>query len=223
MFFDIMNMIDSTNIKALLEQECNHRFSMNTPVMEKFLGLLTEIRLQKGEILTRCGQLDTNIYIIASGIIRLTYFDGLNERTFAFGRPGSLLMQMHCYYMRLPSFFQCNACTPCTMLKISKQEFDTLVDESAEFAKFVLDRALDQLCGLEMRLDWINGQSSDRFAAMMKIMPEVIECVSSRIIASYLGITPAYLSQLKKKIPYQNREEQNDVKSCFTSHSLKKK
>lgn len=166
--------------------------------------------------------MDTNIYLIRSGIVRLTWFDGLKEKTFAFGRPGSLLTQMHCYYMRLPSFFQCDACTACTVLKIPKEQFDSLIDQSPEFSKWFLDRALDQLCGLEMRLDRINGLSGNRFTEMMKIMPEVVEKVSSRIIASYLGITPAYLSQLKKRYLISIEKNSDDVKSGLTSHSLKK-
>lgn len=64
--------------------------------MEKFIDSLSEVRLRRGEVLTRCDQLDSNIYVIRSGIIKLTYFDGLKERIFAFGTPGSLLAQMHC-------------------------------------------------------------------------------------------------------------------------------
>lgn len=210
-------------LKKLLAKECNYRFSMDTPVMERFLFLLTEVPLKRGEVLTGYGQLDTNIYVIRNGIVRLTWFDGLKEKTFAFGRPGSLLTQMHCYYMHLPSFFQCDACTTCTVMKISKQKFDALVDESEEFAKWFLDRTLDQLCGLEMRLDKINGLSSNRFKAMVEIMPEVVESVSSRIIASYLGITPSYLSQLKKKYFISIEKNKEDVKTGFTSYSLKKR
>lgn len=35
-------------IKELLSNECNRRFSMDEPVMEKFIGLLTEVELPRG-------------------------------------------------------------------------------------------------------------------------------------------------------------------------------
>lgn len=208
------------DLKELLAKECNHRFSMDTPIMEKFIGSLTEVRLRRGEVLTHYGQLDSNVYIIKSGIIKLTYFDGLKERIFAFGTPGTLSTQMHCYYMHLPSFFQSDACTDVVVMKISKQKFDALIAESEEFARWVLDRALDQLCGLEMRLDRVNGRAYERYVALMRIVPEVVGSVSAKSIASYLGITPAYLSQLKKK--YAIRIQKNEGKiNPVTSHSVK--
>ena len=77
-------------LKELLAKECNGRFSMDSPVMEHFISLLTEVHLKHGEVLTRYGQLDTNIYIIRRGILKLCYFDGDSERIFAFGVPGTL-------------------------------------------------------------------------------------------------------------------------------------
>ena len=137
-------------LNELLANECNHRFSMDEPVMEKFIGLLTEVELPRGGVLTRYGQYDSNIYIIRDGILKLSYLEGDKESILAFGMNGSLLAQMHCYYMRRPSFFQCEACTDAVVMKIGKQEFDALVAESPYFARWVLDRTLDQLCGLEM-------------------------------------------------------------------------
>lgn len=206
-------------LKELLAKECNYRFSMDTPIMEKFINSLTEVPLRRGEVLTNYGQLDTNVYVIKSGIIKLSYFDGLNERTFAFGTPGALLAQMHCYYMHLSSFFQSDACTEAVVMKISKQKFDALIAESNEFSRWVLDRALDQLCGLEIRLKQNNGLAHERYAALVKVIPEVIGSVSAKVLASYLGITPAYLSQLKKKYAIQVEKNSGKV-SSITSRSL---
>lgn len=208
------------NLKELLAKECNYRFSMDTPVMEKFIASMTEIRLRSGELLTLCGQMDANIYVVRSGIMRLTYFDDLKEKTFAFGTPGTLLAQLPCYYMHRPSFFQSEACTNAVVMKVSKDRFDSLLAESAELTQWFLDRALDQLCGLEMRLDRFNGMAGERYAAMVKVMPEVVGSVSSKIIASYLGITPAYLSQIKKKYAIRVEKNEGEV-GPFASHSVK--
>ena len=187
-------------LKELLANECNHRFSMDEPVMEKFIGLLTEVELPRGGVLTRYGQYDRNIYIIRDGILKLSYLEGDKESILAFGMNGSLLAQMHCYYMRRPSFFQCEACTDAVVMKIGKQEFDALVAESPYFARWVLDRTLDQLCGLEMRLERLNGSAKERYQSLLNIMPEVAARVKDKDIASYLGITPIYFSKLKKEL-----------------------
>ena len=105
-------------------------------------------------------------------------------------------------------------------MKIPKQKFDALISESEEFARWVPDRALDQLCGLEMRLDRVDGRAYERYVSLVNIVPEVVGSVSSKSIASYLGITPAYLSQLKKR--YAIRVAKNEGKiSPVTSHTVK--
>ena len=186
-------------LKKLLSEECGGRFSMDIPVMTAFLESLEEKSLRKEEVLTDYGQMDSRIYIIKSGIVRLVYFEGLNEKTLAFGTPGSLFTSMHCYYLRQPSFFQCVACTDAVVMYTSKEKFDTLVKQSLEFSNWVLDRAMDQLCGLEVRLERLNGQAYERYEAMVRNCPSVVNNVSDRLIASYLGITPAWLSVIKKK------------------------
>ena len=70
--------------------------------------------------------------------MKLSYLEDDKESILAFGMNGSLLAQMHCYYMRRPSFFQCEACTDAVVMKIGKQEFDALVAESPYFARWVL-------------------------------------------------------------------------------------
>lgn len=187
------------NLKELLLSECNGRFSMDSEIMTRFMDMLEERHLKKEEVLTEYGEMDTNVYVIKSGIIRLVYFEGLNEKTLAFGTPGSLFTQMHCYYLNQPSFFRCTACTEAAVMYTSRKNFNSLVEESKEFSQWVLDRALDQLCGLEVRLERLNGQAYERYASMVKNCPQVVNNVSDRLIASYLGITPAWLSVLKKK------------------------
>ena len=210
-------------LKELLAKECNGRFSMDSPVMEHFISLLTEGHLKHGEVLTRYGQLDTNIYIIRRGILKLCYFDGDSERIFAFGVPGTLSTQMHCYYTRTPSIFQYEACTDAVMMKISKQEFDALIRESADFSRWVLDRALDQLCSLEIRLDRINGQAENRYLNLLQIAPEVVSRVRAKDIASYLGITPDYFSKLKKRLAIRKASEKVEEPSTRNAVRLIKR
>ena len=187
------------DLKKLLSEECGGRFPMDTPAMAAFLESLEEKSLRKEEVLTDYGQMDTRIYIIRSGIVRLVYFDGLNEKTLAFGTPGSLFTQMHCYYLRKPSFFRAVACLDSVVMYTTKQKFDALVSASKDFSNWVLDRAFDQLCGLCVRLERLNGQAYERYEAMVRDCPQVVNNVSDRLIASYLGITPAWLSVIKKK------------------------
>ena len=166
--------------------------------MDRFLGLMTEEYLKTGEPLISYGSLNTNIYIIKEGILRLIYFNGTNERTYAFALPGTMIMSYHAYHMRQPAFMQVEACTESTILKISKRDFDALLEESHEFALWIGNSSIQQLYFLEMKMSVINGTARERFTSLIKNRPEIMEKVSMKIIASYLGITPQYLSKLQR-------------------------
>lgn len=151
--------------------------------------------------------------------MKLSYLKGDKEVILAFGMNGSLLTQMHCYYLRKPSFFQCEACTDAVVMKISKSQFDAFAEESPYFARWVLDRALDQLCGLEMRLERINGSASERYLSLLRIMPEVVANVRSKDIASYLGITSIYFSRLKKELSIDQDRKCKEDKALMERNS----
>lgn len=185
------------DLKKLLAKEAIYQ--LRGDVMDRFLGLMAEEHLKTGEPLISYGSLNTNVYIIKDGILRLIYFDGTNERTYAFALPGTMIMSFHAYHMRQPAFLQVEACTESTVLKISKREFDALMEESHEFALWICNSSIQQLYFLEMKMSVINGTAKERFISLIKNRPEIMEKVSLKIIASYLGITPEYLSTLKRE------------------------
>lgn len=45
----------------------------------------------------------------------------------------------------------------------------------------------------------INGNVEERYASIEQNRPEILQNVSLRIIASYLGVSPQYLSKIRNK------------------------
>ncbi len=185
-------------LKKLLHAECSYR--MRDETMEKFIGLVTEqIELQNGEALIPYSKADNNIYVLRSGIIRSVYFDGEKEKTFAFATPGTLMVSYHTFYRRDSSFFQLEACCDCKVLKIPREKFVDLTNESHDFARWIMWMSVGQLWFYEMKLAIVNGDAKERFESLMKNRPEILDIVQAKIIASYIGVTPQYLSKLKRK------------------------
>ena len=193
------------NLKKLLSEESHYRPS--EAVMDLFLSKMTEVRLKNKEALIPYGKLDTNVYILKEGIVRMLYHEGENDRTHAFALPGTMLLSWHSYYMRYPAFMQLEACTDSTLMKISKKEFDDLIESSPEFAQWILSISMIQLYTYERRLSVISGSAKERFIGLITDRPILMEKVSQGIIASYLGITQSYLSSLKKQLLYKDTEK----------------
>lgn len=187
------------NLKKLLCNEAGG-VNMSDELFAQLIDATTEIVLKNKEILIPAGKLDTNIYIQKSGIMRACYFDGTNEKTYGFSVPGTVAMSYHSHFMGLPSVFQIESCGETVVLKLSGSKLDELVKGSIEFDQWLLGIHAHQCFSNEFKITNITGSAKDRLRLLKKNRPEIVANVSSKLIASYLGISPIHLSRLKKSL-----------------------
>ena len=91
-------------------------------------------------------------------------------------------------------------CCPSVILRIPEREFWNTVETDPTFAVFMLHNAYGELYSHEFKESTVNnGTARQRFEAMLKYRPVILEKVPQKIIASYLGITSEYFSVLKRK------------------------
>lgn len=185
-------------LKKLIETECDYRMADET--VERFIGLMTEVRLKNKEPLIPYGKLDNNIYIVKEGLIRYAYFDGLKEKTHAFAAPGTLIISCHSFYMHAPSVFQYESCGESVVMKVSNAKCEELLRESVDFMSWMLRMSMYQLYAWEMKTTVINGTARERIEALIKNRPEILERGTNKVIASYIGIEQSYFSRLKRVI-----------------------
>jgi signal-transduction protein with cAMP-binding, CBS, and nucleotidyltransferase domain len=185
-------------LKQLLKNEC--RFEISDGLLDRFIGAMTEVRLRNKEVLIPYGRVDSNVYVLKSGIVRYVYFEGEEERTWAFAVPGTIMISFHSLYEHQPAFFQLESCGESVVGRVSKSDLYGLVADSHEFAQWFLDIQVSQLYLHELKVSIINGQTRERFRSLIENRPEIIARVPLKIIASYLGVTPNYLSNLKKSL-----------------------
>lgn len=186
-------------LRKQLNQECSYRMKEET--MDRFIDLMSEqVELKDSEPLISYGRFDDSVYVLKDGIMRTVYFDGLKETTYTFSLPGTVIISFYPFYMREPSFFQMEACCDSVVMKISRRKFVELIEQSSDFARWIAWLSMAQLWIYEKKLAVVNGDAKERFEALIKNRPEILEKVSAKIIASYIGISPEYLSRLKRQL-----------------------
>ena len=89
-------------------------------------------------------------------------------------------------------------CCRSRLFKVTKADYDRLIAEDHSFARWCLEYANCQLYYFEMKRNLINGSARERYESLLRNRPEIIRGVPLKIIASYLGITPQYLSKLRR-------------------------
>jgi CRP-like cAMP-binding protein len=188
-------------LRKQLDAECGYR--MKDETMDMFIGLMTELKLKRNQTLIPYGERDNNIYIARKGIMRNVYFDGFKEVTFGFCLPGTLMISYYSFCKNSPSFSQFEACCDSVVMKIPKAKFIDLANQSHDFAQWMMYMSLEQLLFFEMKREVVNGDAKERLSALIEHRPEIIENVSSKIIASYIGVTQQYLSTLKQHFAHK--------------------
>lgn len=184
-------------LKKLIIAENDYR--MKDETIDMFLGAMTELHLKPNEPLIDYGALDSSIYLVRSGIIRSSYFNGFREMTHAFGTEGTMIMSYYTYHMGEPSFFKYEACCNTVVMKITKARFIELMRQSHDFSQWVTSMFSGQLWAYEKKLAVVNGDVKERFDALMKNRPDIIEKVPMKYISAYIGVTPQHLCKMKRR------------------------
>lgn len=191
--------VTQTDIKIL--RELLPKESTN-PISDELIDRIAEI----GEIemfpgmtpIIPEGKCVSDIFILIEGVMRSWHWDGDIERTDFFGMAGTVCISFHSYLFKYPSPYSIETCCPARLLRIKKQDFDNLLRESNEFALWVIGNLQCQLYFFEMGRNVIKGSAAERYRSLCKNRPEILRLVPLKIIATYLGITPTYLSQLRR-------------------------
>ncbi len=185
-------------LKKLLIAECDYHMSDET--MDRLLGEMTEVHLKNKEPLISYGKCDSNVYVVRSGLLRYACFNGTKEMTFGFATPGTLMISYHSFYHNAPSFFQFESCGESVVMKLTKEKFDEMFRDIVDFKDWMFRMSTLQLYAYEMKIALISGTAKERFEGLIKNRPEILNKVSDKVLASYIGINQPYFSRLKRQI-----------------------
>lgn len=186
-------------MKRLLKEEVG--FLPEGPGLDRALTNAEWMKVGPRHVCIEMGKTCPDVFIVKDGIIRVWDFDGEKERTFGFGLPGTIFQSKHSFVMHSPSYYQFETCCPSIILRIPEKEFWKIVEADHSFAIFMLHNAYGELYSHEFKESTVNnGTARERFEAMFKYRPVILEKVPQKIIASYLGFTSEYFSMLKRRV-----------------------
>lgn len=184
-------------LKRLLIKECDYEPKVET--LDLLLSSVESMDLGADIEVISTGAVVRDLFIVKSGIIRSVDMDGDKERTLGFGTAGSIFTSKHSFVKGLPSYYTFETCCPSEILRLPYARYQELLRECPDFAMWMLYYANEELFLNEVRNSQvINGSAKERYLAFCKARPEILRKVKQRTIASYLGVTPEYLSRLRK-------------------------
>ncbi|HKO80280.1 MAG TPA: Crp/Fnr family transcriptional regulator [Chitinophagaceae bacterium] len=186
---------------SLVLQNVAKHVSLTEEETTFFTSLLTYKEITKKTCLLAEGQACKNLSYVLSGALRSYCMNKEDkESTIMFAVSDWWVTDMYCYLNQKPAMTYIEAIEDSCILQLSKEHFDTLLNTVPKFERFF--RILMQNAYTREQLRIIENLSltaEERYDGFLSKYPQIVKQVTQKQIASYLGITPEFLSAIRKK------------------------
>jgi CRP/FNR family transcriptional regulator, anaerobic regulatory protein len=186
-------------MQALLENlKAIHPISS---ALEKHLAKTLQYKaFKKDHYLLKAGVVSSHIYFIASGLVRSFYEKEEAEINSWFFAEGDIIISVQSFYTREAGSEYLQALEPTETWYVSYDELQFIYHNYPEF-NFIARVLTEKYYALsEQRLFAMRKQSAvERYNHLLQNSPQLVQRVSSKYLASYLGVSAETLSRIKKK------------------------
>lgn len=151
---------------------------------------LKKIEINKGQIIQRKGDINSKIYSVQSGLLRSYLIDEKGkEHIFMFAPEGWVIAD------------NCEPTQPCELFIDALENSVILMKGKDISQEQEVSKLVKRLEVLQKRVIMLlSAPAMDRYKHFTETYPEIVQRVPQRMIASYLGITPQALSNLRREM-----------------------
>lgn len=190
-----------SNFDQLIFNNFRKHISLNETDKNFVWSLLSEKEVRKKDVvLQQDGKCD-KIYFVEEGSLRaFNINEEGKESTIMFALSDWWITDMDCFINQQPSNLSIVALEDSKLIELTYSNLQILYNELPIFERFF--RILFQNAYIrEQRraLYNISMTTEERYNQFVKKYPDMVEKITQKQIASYLGVTPEFLSSIKKK------------------------
>lgn len=166
-----------------------------------FISLLRPKELRRKDFLLSVDEICSQINYVNTGALRAFYSDGDDkESTIMFAINDWWITDMPCFVNQSPAMISIEAIADTSVLQLSKDDMDSLLINVPKFERYF--RILMQNAYVREQLRVLQNLSmpaETRYENFLKKYPAISSQVTQKHLASYLGITPEFLSVIRSK------------------------
>jgi len=164
-----------------------------------------ERKVKRRELILQEG--DTSRYntFIVEGCFKMYYVDEKGkEHNLQFAIENWWIGDISSFYTGEPSKLNVEALENSTILQIKKENQERLFVDYPKFNRIFRVLAENAMVSMQRRvLNDISSTAEERYLDFLKRYPQFFNRISNVQIASYLGVTPEFLSAIRKKIAHK--------------------
>ncbi|MGX1929197.1 Crp/Fnr family transcriptional regulator [Flagellimonas sp. 2504JD4-2] len=156
---------------------------------------------KKKEILLLEGKPCDKLFFVEKGCLQLYFIDDLgNHKTTQFAMENWWLTDFLSFQNQRPSNFYVETVEKSKVLSISYAQHEALLEKYPKMEKYFRMIYETGYGAALIRIKFMNSLSKEEMFCMFRDnFPEFVQRVPQYLLASFLGLTPEYLSEIKKK------------------------
>jgi CRP-like cAMP-binding protein len=190
-----------TNSSTLLSAFSKH-VELTEDESNFLLSLIVPQRIKQGELIESAGEITRYFIYVGSGCLLSYYTDKQgNEHVIQFAMAGWWTGDIHSYTKGLPSIFTTKALTDSEVWLIPKASLDLLLEKHPKFERYFRIIFQNSLVTHQSRLmQSYSATAEERYLTFREKYPTLEQYIPQKYIASYLGMTPEFLSKIRRKL-----------------------
>ena len=155
--------------------------------------------IKRDEFLKTSNTIDTNVYFIISGSVKVYFLNQGEERILYFGYQNSIITALDSFISNQTSELEIRAIKKTEVFYLSRKELESFLDSDIEYLK-LWNKVLEDIIVYQFQREkeLLLHSPKERYNIALERTPEMFQKIPHKHIASYLRMTPETLSRLKK-------------------------
>jgi CRP-like cAMP-binding protein len=189
------------NTEVILANVSNE-ISLTDIEQKIFLGMLEPKIVKRKQLILQEGEICHHSTFVVSGALKGYTVDKLGgEHILNFALNDWWIADMYSLISEKPGILNIEAIVDTEIIQLSRGNQQKLYEQVPKFERFFRIRIENALVANQQRtVDNLSLSAEERYLIFIKKYPSILECVPQHNIASYLGITPEFLSKIRKRL-----------------------
>lgn len=156
------------------------------------------IVIERNEFLKTKGSIDTNVYYLESGSLKVFVLDNDEDQIIRFGYKNSIVASLDSFLTGKKSDLCIQAIKKTVLKVISKSQIETFIKTEKNIILWtkILENLVFQQ--MEREIDILTSSPKERYLRVLNRSPQLFQEIPNKYIANYLRMSPETLSRLKK-------------------------
>lgn len=192
------------SIASLIKYFSNY-FPLNSKECDELMSRFTERKVKRRQFILQQGDVCSHFTFVVSGCLKMYAVDkNGKEHNIEFSAENDWIIDLSSFYSEKPSQLYIEAIEPTIVLQI---KHDDLLNLYINYHKFDRNfRIIIEKKYIELQnrvLQNISSTAEERYEFFLKQYPNLSNRLPNTQIASYLGITPEFLSTIRKSLAHK--------------------